>query len=34
MFKSKLAHFVASLSPSRIAQLDKALAIALGLGEV
>jgi mRNA-degrading endonuclease toxin of MazEF toxin-antitoxin module len=34
MFKSKLAHFVASLSPSRIAQLDKALAIALGLGDV
>ena len=33
MFKSKLTHFVASLSPPRIGQLDKALAIALGLGE-
>jgi len=31
MFKSKLTHFVAALSPSRIAQMDKALAIALGL---
>jgi len=33
MFKTKLAHLVASLSPSRISQLDKALAIALGMGD-
>jgi mRNA interferase MazF len=31
MFKSKLTHFVATLSPPKLRELNRALAVALGL---